>query len=95
MAEIPKLEWKWREHRDGDIGKARFKCFDTSIQDCDGDFCRWDIKRGEIYVAMGETRDIDPAIAKVDEVIAFLYRAVEMNDFIRDEWPRLKEQGLA
>lgn len=90
-----KLDWKWREHRDGDIGHARFKCFDLGIQDCDGDFARWDIKRGQIYVAVGEERDTDKAEAKVVEVLAPLWRAVELNDFVANELPKLKAQGLA
>jgi len=92
--EISELKWRWREHRDGDVGKARFKCFDVRLQDCDGDFCEWQIKRGTVYVAMGQERDIEPAQAKVMEVLAFLWRAVEMNDFVNHEMPKLKARGI-
>lgn len=92
-----KLNWKWREHRDGDIGDARFKCFDINIQDCDGDFARWHIKRGDVYLAMGEERDTDAAEAKVMVVLATLWRAVEFNDLIAAERRRRirEEAGIA
>lgn len=95
------LDWKWRETRDGDIGRARFKCFDLGIQDMDGDGARWHIKRGEQYFAMGETywtkeEDyMDAAQRIVRETLVHLWRAVEMNDFVANELPKLKAQGLA
>jgi hypothetical protein len=94
MTEQIDLKWKWRENRDGDIGNARYKCFDIRIQDMDGDAAEWSIKRGDLYVAIGTERDIEPAQAKVMEILAYLSRAVDFNDFIaRERRRRIREEA--
>lgn len=98
MEQVPdKLNWRWREHWSGDVGKARFKCFDIGIKDMDGDAAAWHIKRGEVMVAMGTERDTDLAVAKVMEVLPYLWRAVEHNDFVAaEERRRIRENaGIA
>lgn len=94
------LDWKYRSTRDSEFASARFKCFEILVQDCDGDASRWDIKRGKMYIAMGECIGNDPyhmdaAKKEAREVLVHLWRAVEMNDFVTREWPKLREQGLA
>lgn len=97
---IPPLEWKYRETNDSEYARARFKCFEINLQDCDGDMTRWDIKRGDQYVAMGEIGGHTPvyhfeAAEKLAlETLQHLWRAVEMNDFVQNEMPRLKAQGV-
>lgn len=95
MIQQIEINWRWREHRDGDVGTARFKCFDLHIQDMDGDAAAWTIKRGQLCIAMGTERDTEKAVEKIKEVVGFLYRAVEHNDFVNRELPKLKAQGLA
>lgn len=99
MAEkVPPLQWKYRSTRDSEYARARFKCFEINVQDCDGDFSRWDIKRGDQYVAMGELTGITPyhmdaAKELAEKVLAHLWRAVEMNDFVQNEMPKLRAAG--
>lgn len=92
------LEWKYRETRDSEFADAKFKCFQIQVQDCDGDMSRWHIKRGDQYVAMGELGGNEPyhmdaAMTLAAEVLAHLWRAVEMNDFVQNEMPKLKAAG--
>lgn len=102
MAEkVPeKLNWKWRETNDSEYGRAKFKCFEINVQDCDGDLTRWDIKRGDQYVAVGETfgskgeYHLDAAMRIARETLVHLWRAVEMNDFVANEMPKLRAQGI-
>lgn len=88
MTAAIEINWKWREHWSGDVGKARFKCFDLSIQDMDGDAASWSVRRGDMYVAAGEEDDTDKAVEKVKEVVGYLYRGIEINDFKRENPPR-------
>lgn len=98
MTDIPPLQWEYRETRDSEYGRAKFKCFEINVQDCDGDFSRWDIKRGGQYVAVGETggsKDeyhFDAAHRIAAEVLKHLWRAVEWNDFVQNEMPKLAAQ---
>lgn len=95
-----KLDWRWRETRDSEYATARYRGFDIQVQDCDGDLSRWHIKRGDQYIAMGETDGneqyhMDVAMAQAAQVMGYIWGAVDMNDYVRIELPRLKAQGLA
>lgn len=99
--EVPeKLDWKYRSTRDIEFARAHFKCFDIEVQDCDGDCSDWSIKRGKQYVAMGSSCSsvpyhMDVAMKEAREVLVYLWRAVEMNDFVAGELPKLRQQGIA
>lgn len=101
MSENPgPLVWKYRETNDSEFARARFKCFEIEVQDCDGDMSRWHIKRGDQYVAMGDLYGIKPyhfdaAKKLAQDVLAHLWQAVEMNDFVQNELPKLKRAGMA
>lgn len=99
MTVIPKLEWQYRETNDSEYATARAKGFEIQVQDCDGDMSRWHIKRGDQYLAMGEVGGIDPyhmdaALKLATDVFGHIWQAVEMNDFVTNEMPNLKAQGI-
>lgn len=99
MTTIPPLVWKYRETNDSEYADAKFKGFAIQVQDCDGDMSRWHIKRGDQFIAMGELGSIQPyhfdaAQALAQEILGHLWRAVEMNDFVQNEIPKLRAEGL-
>lgn len=99
MTTMPPLVWKYRETRDSEFADAKFKGFAIQVQDCDGDMSRWHIKRGDQFIAMGELGSVSPyhmdaAMKLAEEVLGHLWRAVEMNDFVQNEIPKLRAQGL-
>lgn len=83
-------EIKWRHWEDScsECGRAYVGGLKVIVQDCDGDFTRWNVLRGNSLVATGEVHGILPyhfdtakeqsvlvakAIAAADE-----YRAMQM-----------------
>lgn len=94
--ETPKIEWRYRETRDSEFATARVKGFEIQVQDCDGDFSRWQIKRGDQYIVMGEEsgpKHWDDARRRAIEVWSYVWKAVDMNDFVANEIPRLRAVG--
>ena len=95
------LHWKHRSTRDSEFAEAKHKCFVIQVQDRDGDMSRWHIKRGDQYVAVGEERSVngvyhmDHAMATAVMVLEYLLKAVDLNDFVANEMPKLKAKGLA
>lgn len=91
------LNWKYRETQDSEFADAKYKCFAIQVQDCDGDMSRWHIKRGDQYIAVGEERSVgdvyhmDHAIATAVMVLGYLVKAVDLNDFVKNELPRIED----
>jgi hypothetical protein len=90
------LHWKHRSTRDSEFAEAKHKCFTIQVQDCDGDMSRWHIKRGDQYVAVGEECSVngvyhmDHAMAMAVTVLGYLVKAVDLNDFVKNEMPLLE-----
>jgi hypothetical protein len=88
--------WKYRSTRDSEFADAKHKCFAIQVQDCDGDFSRWHIMRGDQYVAVGETYSeedvyhMDHAKKLAATTLAYLVKAVDLNDFVRNEMPLIE-----
>lgn len=100
MPDTPELRWMHRSTRDSEFATARVKGFEVQVQDCDGDFSRWHIKRGDQYIVMGECGGFSPyhmdaAVTVATVAWRQVWAAVEMNDFVAKELPRLEAVGLA
>jgi hypothetical protein len=96
MPKMPKIRWKYSETRDSEFADAKHKCFTIQVQDCDGDMSRWHIKRGDLYVAVGEESSVndvyhmDHAMATAIMVLGYLVKAVDLNDFVANELPKIR-----
>jgi hypothetical protein len=94
---VIELNWKYRETQDSEFADAKHKCFSIQVQDCDGDMSRWHIKRGDQYVAVGEERSVgeiyhmNHAIATAIMVLGYLVKAVDLNDFVKNDLPRIED----
>jgi hypothetical protein len=92
---IKELNWKYRSTRDSEFADAKYQCFEVQVQDCDGDWSRWHIKRGDQYVAVGDEHSVgkvyhmDHAMATAIMVLGYLAKAVDLNDFVANEMPQI------
>jgi hypothetical protein len=95
------LNWKYRETRDSEFADAKHKCFAIQVRDCDGDMSRWHIKRGDQFVAVGAENSVkspagdtiyhmDHAMATAVMVLSYLVKAVDLNDFVRNDMPLIE-----
>lgn len=78
------IKWRYWETNDSEYGKAFIGNMKLIVQDCDGDFSRWQIKRGRKYLASGQCNGnypyhFDRAKEKVIEVASYLNEAHELN----------------
>lgn len=55
----PTLKWKFTERRDGETAEFDIGGIRAYVQDCDGDFSYWTIRRGRRgpVLAQGETHE--------------------------------------
>lgn len=56
MSTFADIEWRYRETRDSEFAETTIEDLTLLAQDCDGDFAYWHVKRGDKYLAAGETR---------------------------------------
>jgi len=102
MTEEIKLEWRYRSTRDIEFATAKYKGFEIQVEDCDGDFSCWHVKRGEQFLVVGEcgsTKNangdfvyhMDAAMARAIAVFGYIWKAVRMNDFVQNRLPKILE----
>ena len=61
-SEPPPLRFKWnfRETSCTAIGRYRAAGYDLVVQDCDGDWSWWELRRGRDVLAKGEAHEWEP-----------------------------------
>ncbi|WP_375274444.1 hypothetical protein [Methylorubrum thiocyanatum] len=54
-----RLKWQFTDHRDGETARFAVCGLHVHVQDCDGDYAEWSIRKGRRgpVVAEGTTRD--------------------------------------
>lgn len=69
------FHWVFHEHRDGEWAIFRVCGIEARVQDCDGDYSLWSVKRGPIVIAEGNERDFLSALAAAETALRAHVRA--------------------
>ena len=54
------LKWIYTEYHDDETTKFSVGKITAYVQDCNGDFSYWHVKRGKMIIAKNEDHDFDP-----------------------------------
>lgn len=63
------LKWQFEDHRDGETATFRVCGIKAYVQDCDGDYSVWSVRRGKILIGEGSECEFFPALAAAEQAL--------------------------